>query len=114
MRSGGDVTILCYSRMRYVVMQGVQELEKAGYNPEARSSNIADMLLTCCCCSCLSLPLPLPLCIRGHGFFSSVSIALYPSSSPSPSPSPHPRIVRQFAPLLLSSAPVLKPVCTNA
>lgn len=33
-RSGGDVTILCYSRMRYVVMQAVAELEKQGYDPE--------------------------------------------------------------------------------
>lgn len=33
-RSGRDVTILCYSRMRYVVMQAVQELEKAGIDPE--------------------------------------------------------------------------------
>ena len=35
-RSGQDVTILCYSRMRYVVMQGVATLEKEGYNPEVR------------------------------------------------------------------------------
>jgi hypothetical protein len=33
-REGTDVTIFCYSRMRYVVMQAVQELEKQGYNPE--------------------------------------------------------------------------------
>ncbi len=33
-RSGRDVTILCYSRMRYVVMQAVAELEKHGYDPE--------------------------------------------------------------------------------
>jgi pyruvate dehydrogenase E1 component beta subunit len=33
-RSGGDVTILCYSRMRYVVMQAVAQLEKEGYDPE--------------------------------------------------------------------------------
>jgi len=33
-RSGTDVTILTYSRMRYVVMQAVQELEKKGFNPE--------------------------------------------------------------------------------
>jgi len=33
-RSGRDVTILCYSRMRYVVMQAVAELEKQGYDPE--------------------------------------------------------------------------------
>ena len=36
MREGGDVTILCYSRMRYVVMQAVQQLEKQGYDPEVR------------------------------------------------------------------------------
>ena len=35
-RSGGDVTILCYSRMRYVVMQAVAQLEKEGYDPEVR------------------------------------------------------------------------------
>ena len=35
-REGGDVTILCYSRMRYVVMQAVQQLEKQGFDPEAR------------------------------------------------------------------------------
>ncbi len=34
-RAGADVTILCYSRMRYVVMQAVAELEKSGYDPEA-------------------------------------------------------------------------------
>ncbi len=33
-RDGGDVTILCYSRMRYVVMQAVQSLEKQGFDPE--------------------------------------------------------------------------------
>ena len=38
MRSGRDVTILCYSRMRYVVMQAVAELEKHGYDPEARAA----------------------------------------------------------------------------
>jgi pyruvate/2-oxoglutarate/acetoin dehydrogenase E1 component len=35
-RSGADVTILCYSRMRYVVMQAVQQLEGMGYDPEVR------------------------------------------------------------------------------
>ena len=35
-RPGTDVTILCYSRMRYVVMQGVAAAEKDGYNPEVR------------------------------------------------------------------------------
>lgn len=34
MRGGHDVTILCYSRMRYVVMQAVSQLEKEGYDPE--------------------------------------------------------------------------------
>lgn len=33
-RAGRDITILCYSRMRYVVMQAVAELEKQGYDPE--------------------------------------------------------------------------------
>ena len=33
-RTGRDVTILCYSRMRYVVLQAVQELEKSGIDPE--------------------------------------------------------------------------------
>ena len=33
-RQGTDVSIFCYSRMRYVVMQAVAELEKQGYNPE--------------------------------------------------------------------------------
>ncbi|KAK9835826.1 hypothetical protein WJX74_008801 [Apatococcus lobatus] len=33
-RPGSDVTILCYSRMRYVVLQACQQLEKEGYNPE--------------------------------------------------------------------------------
>lgn len=33
-REGTDVTIFTYSRMRYVVMQAVQELVKKGYNPE--------------------------------------------------------------------------------
>ena len=38
-RSGRDVTILCYSRMRYVVMQAVAELEKHGYDPEVRRAS---------------------------------------------------------------------------
>lgn len=33
-RPGADVTILCYSRMRYVAMQAVQQLEREGYDPE--------------------------------------------------------------------------------
>lgn len=33
-RPGKDVTIITYSRMRYVVMQAVAELEAAGYDPE--------------------------------------------------------------------------------
>ena len=33
-RSGKDVTILTYSRMRYHVMQAVESLEKKGYDPE--------------------------------------------------------------------------------
>lgn len=33
-REGTDVSIFTYSRMRYVVMQAVAELEKRGYNPE--------------------------------------------------------------------------------
>lgn len=37
-REGTDVTIFTYSRMRYVVMQAVQELEKKGYNPEVRGA----------------------------------------------------------------------------
>lgn len=37
-REGGDVTILCYSRMRYVVMQAVQTLEKQGFDPEVFTS----------------------------------------------------------------------------
>lgn len=47
-REGGDVTILCYSRMRYVVMQAVQTLEKQGFDPEVST--------TCshCCCNCWS------------------------------------------------------------
>jgi pyruvate/2-oxoglutarate/acetoin dehydrogenase E1 component len=35
-REGTDVSIFTYSRMRYVVMQAVAELEKRGYNPEVR------------------------------------------------------------------------------
>mmetsp|Transcript_14206 Transcript_14206/g.38522 ORF Transcript_14206/g.38522 Transcript_14206/m.38522 type:complete len:369 (+) Transcript_14206:37-1143(+) len=33
-REGTDISIFTYSRMRYVVMQAVAELEKKGYNPE--------------------------------------------------------------------------------
>ena len=33
-REGTDVSVFTYSRMRYVVMQAVAELEKKGYNPE--------------------------------------------------------------------------------
>ena len=36
-REGRDVSIFTYSRMRYVVMQAVAELEKKGYNPEVMS-----------------------------------------------------------------------------
>ena len=36
-REGKDVTIFTYSRMRYVVMQAVAELEKQGYDPEVRT-----------------------------------------------------------------------------
>ena len=39
-RSGSDVTILCYSRMRYVVMQAVQQLENEGYDPEVDISSL--------------------------------------------------------------------------
>ena len=34
-RTGKDVTILTYSRMRHHVIQAVQKLEKEGYSPEA-------------------------------------------------------------------------------
>lgn len=37
-REGTDVSIFTYSRMRYVVMQAVQDLVKKGYNPEVRDS----------------------------------------------------------------------------
>ncbi len=57
-RSGKDVTILCYSRMRYVVMQAVQQLEKMGYDPEvsiidetgksAQAFSHADRVVRCC------------------------------------------------------------------
>ena len=33
-REGVDITIFCYSRMRYVVTQAVQELVEKGYDPE--------------------------------------------------------------------------------
>jgi pyruvate dehydrogenase E1 component beta subunit len=33
-RAGSDVSIFCYSRMRYVVMQAVAALEAQGYDPE--------------------------------------------------------------------------------
>ena len=39
-RQGRDVTILCYSRMRYVVMQAVAQLEKEGYDPEVGTWNM--------------------------------------------------------------------------
>ena len=45
-REGGDVTILCYSRMRYVVMQAVQTLEKQGFDPEV----MAHVLTADYCC----------------------------------------------------------------
>lgn len=34
-RTGKDVTIITYSRMRHHVIQAIQKLEKEGYNPEA-------------------------------------------------------------------------------
>lgn len=39
-RTGKDVSIMCYSRMRYVVMQAVQQLESQGYDPEVSHHNI--------------------------------------------------------------------------
>jgi Transketolase, C-terminal domain len=61
-RSGGDVTILCYSRMRYVVMQAVAELEKAGYDPEVgiwqaiAHPSVCRQAITCpSICLCLSV-----------------------------------------------------------
>jgi len=44
-REGGDVTILCYSRMRYVVMQAVQSLEKQGFDPEVIPHTAACIIL---------------------------------------------------------------------
>ena len=58
-RAGKDITILCYSRMRYVVMQAVAELEKQGYDPEVVdliSLKPFDMKVRC---SCFFFPLPL-------------------------------------------------------
>jgi hypothetical protein len=40
-REGTDVSIFTYSRMRYVVMQAVAELEKKGYNPEVGRPQMA-------------------------------------------------------------------------
>ena len=57
-RSGRDVTILCYSRMRYVVMQAVQQLELQGYDPEVHPV--------------LSPTLPLEAIIAGSGTFQPV------------------------------------------
>ena len=51
-RAGKDITILCYSRMRYVVMQAVAELEKQGYDPEVVdliSLKPFDMKVRCSC-----------------------------------------------------------------
>lgn len=33
-KEGSDITVFCYSRMRYVVLQAVQRLEKEGYSVE--------------------------------------------------------------------------------
>jgi pyruvate/2-oxoglutarate/acetoin dehydrogenase E1 component len=46
-REGTDVTIFCYSRMRYVVMQAVAQLEKEGYNPEVRRGSVAPICSLC-------------------------------------------------------------------
>ena len=46
-REGTDVTIFCYSRMRYVVMQAVAQLEKEGYNPEVRPGSVAPICSLC-------------------------------------------------------------------
>ena len=46
-RQGRDVTILCYSRMRYVVMQAVQQLEKQGYDPEVCFINSSSKAAYC-------------------------------------------------------------------
>ncbi len=42
-REGTDVSIFTYSRMRYVVMQAVQDLVKKGYNPEVRLYGVYGM-----------------------------------------------------------------------
>lgn len=43
-REGTDVSIFTYSRMRYVVMQAVAELEKKGYNPEVSTFSAVPFL----------------------------------------------------------------------
>lgn len=53
-RTGRDVTILCYSRMRYVVMQAVQELDKAGFDCEARSHAVP-LQSPSICAGCVAL-----------------------------------------------------------
>lgn len=62
-REGTDVSIFTYSRMRYVVMQAVAELEKKGYNPEVSGCSVAtqhqwslqssSMVMQCLKCACL-------------------------------------------------------------
>jgi len=52
-REGGDVTILCYSRMRYVVMQAVQSLEKQGFDPEVIPHTAACIILLLASYCCL-------------------------------------------------------------
>jgi hypothetical protein len=51
-REGTDVSIFTYSRMRYVVMQAVAELEKKGYNPEVRTRGwvVIGLAPRCTCC----------------------------------------------------------------
>jgi hypothetical protein len=46
-REGTDVSIFTYSRMRYVVMQAVAELEKKGYNPEVCAQDWWDQGVRC-------------------------------------------------------------------
>jgi pyruvate dehydrogenase E1 component beta subunit len=44
-REGTDVSIFTYSRMRYVVMQAAQELEKKGYNPEVGTGGVHVLIM---------------------------------------------------------------------
>jgi hypothetical protein len=71
-REGTDVSIFTYSRMRYVVMQAVAELEKKGYNPEVRRLLLLLLVLFCL----IAIPQSWFTCVVGGSVQQSLAAGL--------------------------------------